>query len=164
VKKPCLGLPEKVTLLHLNLLDLIYINDLHNCSSLLSLLFADDTFLRDSDSDLENLMARVNSKFKKVVYYSRAHKLVLPPGKTKFMIFSHTNFTNCNTQIVVNIDFNNFINYSDPVLKTEIEFVNRSTIPVIKFLGVLFGLTLNFKYLISSIFSKIAKSICNQKS
>ncbi len=66
------------------LLFLIYINDLPNCSSLLSLLFA------DGDSGLENLIARVNSEFKKVVYYFRAHKLALHPGKTKFMIlFSH---------------------------------------------------------------------------
>ncbi len=40
-----------------------------------------------------------------------------------------------------------------------IEFVNRSPNPTIKFLGVLFHPTLNFKAYVSSISSKIAKSL-----
>ena len=45
------------------LLFLIYINDLPNCSSLLALLFADDTTLYLSDSNLNNLIERVNCEF-----------------------------------------------------------------------------------------------------
>ncbi len=95
------------------LLFLIYINDLPNCSSLLSLLFADDTTLLDSDSNLQILLARVNLEFKKIVYYFRAHKLALHPGKTKFMIFSHSNLSNVNTPVSIFIDFNNFNTTSD---------------------------------------------------
>jgi hypothetical protein len=89
------------------LLFLLYINDLPSCSDLLTLLFADDTTLSDSDSDLSTLFDRVNVEFKKVVYFFRAHKLALHPDKTKFMIFSHSNAVN-DTNLRINIDFNNY--------------------------------------------------------
>ena len=59
------------------LLFLIYINDLPNCSALLALLFADDTTLYLSDSNLNNLIAKVNCEFKKVVDYFRSLRLYL---------------------------------------------------------------------------------------
>ncbi len=45
------------------LLFLIYINDLLLCSKLLTLLFADDTTLTDSDCDLNTVFMRVNFEF-----------------------------------------------------------------------------------------------------
>jgi hypothetical protein len=139
------------------LLFLIYINDLPDCSSLLSFLFADDTTLLDSDHDINLLVSRVNQEFKKVVFYFRAHKLALHPQKTKFIIFSHSNFI-VNPPII-NIDFNNFNGLPDNDLVSPIEFVNLSPDPTVKFLGVLFDPTLNFKSHISLISSKIAKSL-----
>jgi hypothetical protein len=133
------------------LLFLVYINDLPQCSNLLSLLFADDTTLFDSDSNIDDLVSRVNIEFKKVVYYFRAHKLSLHPGKTKFMIFSHSNFTN-NDNISLQIDFNNYF-VPETIPKTPIEFVNLAQTPVIKFFGVLFDPTLTFKAHINSISS-----------
>jgi retron-type reverse transcriptase len=47
------------------LLFLIYINDLPNISSLLSFLFADDTTLLSSNSDLNLLIEFVNQEFQK---------------------------------------------------------------------------------------------------
>jgi hypothetical protein len=88
------------------LLFLIYNNDLSNCSKLRSFSFTDDTTLLDSDSDISKLVTRVNSEFRKVVYYFRARKLALHPNKTKFIVFSHANFN--NLPLIVNIDFNNF--------------------------------------------------------
>ncbi len=134
-----------------------YVNDLLQCSSLLSFLFADDTTLLDSDCDLNTLVSRVNLEFKKVVYYFRAHKLALHPQKTKFIIFSHSNF-NFNPPII-NIDFNNFTGLVNNNLVSPIEFVNLSPDPTVKFLGVLFDPTLNFKAHINLISSKIAKSL-----
>jgi hypothetical protein len=49
------------------LLFLIYINDKPNDSKLLSFLFADDTTLLDSDSNISALVSRVNTEFKEVV-------------------------------------------------------------------------------------------------
>jgi hypothetical protein len=92
------------------LLFLIYINDLPSCSKLLSFLFADDTTLLDNDANITTLVAHVNTEFKRVVYYFRAHKLALHPNKTKFVIFSHANFT--NTPLVINIDFNTSLDFS----------------------------------------------------
>ena len=65
------------------LLFLIYINDLPLCSELFALLFADDTTLLLSDSNIENLIKKVTVEFKKVPDYFRSHKLALHPDKTK---------------------------------------------------------------------------------
>jgi sarcosine oxidase/L-pipecolate oxidase len=48
------------------LLFLLYINDLPSYSSLLSLLFADDTALAAEGDDLDSLVQHVNDEFKKV--------------------------------------------------------------------------------------------------
>jgi hypothetical protein len=136
------------------LLFLIYINDLPLCSDR-SLLFADNTTLSDSDSNIDTLFSRFNSEFKKVVYFFRAHKLALHPNKTKFMIFSHSNAV-LNTDLRVNIDFNNFPDALDQNLIKPIELVNKSADPVIKFLGVYFDPSLSFKTHISTISSKMS--------
>ena len=70
------------------LLFLIYINDLPLCSELFALLFADDTTLLLSDTNLDNLKAKVNQEFKKVSDFFRSHKLALRPAKTKFILFT----------------------------------------------------------------------------
>ena len=57
------------------LLFLIYINDLPLCSELFALLFADDTTLLLAGSNLDELLEKVNSEFKKLVDFFRSHKL-----------------------------------------------------------------------------------------
>jgi hypothetical protein len=49
---------------------LLYINDLPNCSEFLAFLFADDTTLLLSHSDIDFLIAWVNREFRKIVYFS----------------------------------------------------------------------------------------------
>jgi hypothetical protein len=56
-------------------------------------------------------------------------------------------------------NFNNYTGVTNNDLINPIEFVNRSTNPIVKFLGVLFYPTLNFKAHISSISSKISISL-----
>ena len=69
------------------ILFLIYVNDLPEWSNLLALLFADDTTLLASDDNIDDLILHVNSEFKKIVTFFRAHKLSLHPEKTQFILF-----------------------------------------------------------------------------
>ena len=60
------------------LLFLIYINDIHKCSEIMSfILFADDTNLFLSDNDLKKLQDMVLQEFKKVVTWLKVNKLTL---------------------------------------------------------------------------------------
>ena len=61
------------------LLFIIYINDLPNCSNFLTLLFADDTTLLLSHSNIEILMQIANVEFQKIITFFRQHKLSLHP-------------------------------------------------------------------------------------
>ena len=86
------------------LLFLLYINDLPLASKLLTLLFADDTTLLFSHDDINVLIEEVNKEFKKVCEFFRTNRLVLHPDKTKFIIFSCSNF---NQDIRIVCDNNN---------------------------------------------------------
>jgi hypothetical protein len=122
------------------LLFLIYINDLPKCSNLFSLLFADDTTLSDSDSDVNTLEARFNTEFRKVTHYFRVNKLSLHLDKTKFML-------NSNNRAVLNLNVDLFINNNLPNVEVEnpsvvhkMEQINSlSKIPAMRFLGVFFA-------------------------
>jgi hypothetical protein len=69
------------------LLFIININDLPNCSELIALLFADDTTLLYSHSDINVLQFIVNQEFHKICTFFREHKLSLHPDKTKYYAF-----------------------------------------------------------------------------
>ena len=140
------------------LLFLIYVNDLPNASCLLTLLFADDTTLMFSHSDIHELISIVNTEFRKVVEFFRSHKLSLHPLKTKFMVFS-------NSQEVKNMDINLFINCNN---SNENDLANISPIsrvnptddvPSVRFLGVHFDPLLNFQHHIKTISSKLSKAL-----
>jgi Reverse transcriptase (RNA-dependent DNA polymerase) len=72
------------------LLFLIYINDLPECTELLSKLFADDTAIINEDDNLDRLLLKTNLEFQKVCRYFRMNKLSLHPDKTKFLIISNS--------------------------------------------------------------------------
>jgi hypothetical protein len=144
------------------LLFLIYINDLPQCSKLSSFLFADDTTLLSSNQSLENLVSDVNEEFRKVVYYFRAHRLVLHPDKTTFMMFT-TSYVNVN-DFNIYIDNNNYHDLYDDGLKSPIICINNLPSPKVKFLGVLIDPNLNFRSHIKSISSKIASSLFHMRA
>ena len=137
---------------------LIYINDLPLCSNFLSLLFADDTTLMLSHTDINFLMVQANLEFKKVTDFFRLNKLSLHPLKTKFIIFSNSpNAKNFDFKLYTN--FNNS-NENNPLLITPISRVkSEDDLPAIKFLGVYFDPQLNFNYHIKLISSKLAKTL-----
>ena len=141
------------------LLFLIYINDLPICSELIALLFADDTTLYLSDSNIERLIVRVNCEFKKVCDYFRFLKLSLHPDKTKFILFSNSNQARA-MDININLDFNNNGTAPDAKLISQlVRVTNESDVPAIKFLGIFIDPQLNFKFHINSIVSKTSKSL-----
>ncbi len=70
------------------LLFLIYINDLPDCITIKSLLFADDLTLLDAHTDIKILFANLNAEFKKVTDYFKRNHLSIHPLKTKYIVFT----------------------------------------------------------------------------
>jgi hypothetical protein len=69
------------------ILFLCFINDLPNCTDLLTLLFADDTAGLVSGPELRPLMQKANSELQKIAAWFRANKMAVNVSKTKFIIF-----------------------------------------------------------------------------
>ena len=118
------------------ILFLIYINDLPSVTSLFSSLFADDTKLVATHSDLVSLYDYANAEFQKVVYYFRANRLSLHPSKTKFILFSNSREA-ASIDLKIFINNNNINDISKPLIPIE-RIHSNSQIPAIKFLGVFY--------------------------
>ena len=72
------------------LLFLLYINDMASCSKYLHfLLFADDTNLLHSNSDMWKLMQIINTELQILADWFRANRLSLNISKTNFMLFGY---------------------------------------------------------------------------
>ena len=70
------------------LLFLLYVNDICNCSSILEFhLFADDTNVFLSDTNIQKLELNLNIELGKVSHWLNANKLSLNTEKTSFVIF-----------------------------------------------------------------------------
>ena len=125
---------------------LIYINDLPNCSSLLTFrIFADDTNVFASARDLKSLEQLINTELKKVKLWCDANKLLINFSKTNFMIVKSPR----KRDMAVNI---------------KIESEDRSSYLLkrkdrVKYLGVLLDDTVSFKHHISGyVASRISRS------
>jgi hypothetical protein len=141
------------------ILFLLYINDLPLCTTLLALLFADDTTLLASGSNLPELINYVNDELYKISTYFRNNKLALHPQKTQFMLISNSP-TAKNASVNLFINNNNSLESPDQNLVHPISRVlPSSATPAVKFLGVYFDTELNFKYQIHHICSKISRAL-----
>ena len=77
------------------LLFIIYVNDLPSClDKAKCVLFADDTTIYTSSSDVSVLYETLNSNLKVVSDWFRANKLSLNVNKTTYMIFKHNQQVN----------------------------------------------------------------------
>ena len=75
-----------------SILFLLYMNDIENCSKLLSfVLFADDTNIFYSNSCLEAINKVVQTEINKVTEWLNVNKLSLNITKTKFILFRSIN-------------------------------------------------------------------------
>ena len=140
------------------LLFLLYINDLPSCSNFLSLLFADDTALVIEDDNLTNLFDKANLEFHKVCKFFRLNKLSLHPDKTKYLIISNS-LTSLDSlpPVVIN---NNDVNSTNPTPCSPLTLVKSSdNFPAIKYLGVHFDPSLNFKFHIKQLKTKISRAL-----
>ena len=86
------------------ILFLCFINDLHLATILLTFLFADDTAVVDSDTDLPALISRINTELQKIANWFRANKMSVNVGKTKFILFRPR-----GQKIPVNLDDNGIL-------------------------------------------------------
>ena len=124
------------------LLFILYINDLPLSSKFLSLLFADDTTLLITHTNINELIAMANIEFRKICEFFRVNRLVLHPDKTKFILLTRSKIK----QINLNIFCDN--NNNDQNLAENISVIGQvcssDTVPAIKFLGVFFDPDLNF--------------------
>ena len=70
------------------LLFLLYVNDIHNCSSKLKfILFADDTNIAFADKNLKTLEVTVNNEIENLNDWLTSNKLTLNAKKSNYVIF-----------------------------------------------------------------------------
>ena len=123
------------------LLFLLYINDLPNVSKKLKFyLFADDTNIYCESSDLSNLIKIVNRELRSVKKWLDANKLSLNIDKTNYIIFHSSS---------VSIP-------SDAVIKIGKKHIKR--VRFVKFLGLLLDKHLSWKYHLSELSKKLART------
>ena len=124
------------------LLFLIFINDLPLTSNLATWLFADDTVLVHSDSNLENLMTKMNQEVDKIQTWLLANKLsVHYIGKSQFMLIHYIN----HLQLPENcfeLDMGGY-----PIARTN----------CYEYLGILFGDKLSWEPHISELCKKLSQ-------
>ena len=124
---------------------LIYINDLPNCSSLLTFrIFADDTNVFASARDLKTLEQLINTELKNVKIWCDANNLSINFSKTNFMIIKSPRKRDLAINIKIkNLDSTSYL----------LERKDR-----VKYLGVLLDDTVFFKHHISYVASRISRS------
>ena len=123
------------------LLFLIYINDLPNATSMLSFyLFADDTNIYFEADDLNTLTKTINKELSKVKLWLDCNKLALNIDKTSFVLFHSPRKK-----------------LPDPInIKFGRKNISRSN--YVKFLGILLDEHLTWKYHITELHKKLART------
>ena len=127
------------------LLFLIYVNDLHKATELLNtILFADDTNLFYSHTNIKILFDTMNKELNKIAEWFKANKLSLNATKTRYTFF-HSSAKN------------DYIPLKLPDLY--INNINIKREHTMKFLGIMFDENLTWKNHINLINNKISKNI-----
>ena len=127
------------------ILFLIYINDLPNCSNILSFrIFADDTNVFATARDLKTLEQLMNAELKKIKVWCDINKLSINFTKTNFMIIESSKKKNQEVNIKIeNVDgICHFLQRKDRI----------------KYLGVLIDETASFKHHISYVCTRISRN------
>jgi hypothetical protein len=145
------------------ILFLCFINDLPNCTEMLSLLFADDTACLTSGPDLKAVIDKANTELQKLSAWFRANKMAVNVNKTKYIIFKPKGkkieigpgegvlYNNNDRDVPVD---NNKIFELERVYDNNPNVHNRTY----KLLGVLLDENLNFNQHCNQVCSKLSQS------
>ncbi len=141
------------------LLFLIYINDLPSCTSLFSLLFADDTNLLAQAGSPEELFEYVNIEFNKVYNYFQKNHLSIHPSKTNYMVFSNNKHEDFS-KFTITLD-GRHPDQASPLIDKQClkQITTHSDVPAVRFLGLYIDPHLNYKYHMSIIKKKISNAL-----
>ena len=127
------------------LLFLLYVNDLHHASKVLNpIMFADDTNLFFSRSDINLLFEKMNKELTNVSNWFNANKLSLNVKKSKFSFFHKSSKKDNIPLRLPNLNINGFT-------------IERESLT--KFLGVWIDENLTWRDHIHTVENKIAKNI-----
>ena len=124
------------------LLFLLYINDLPNATKLAEcLLFADDTSIFLSHSDLSYLISTMNAELENINVWMKINELSVNTSKTNYIIFRPKQKS---------ITLNTSVLFDSKPLKR---------VNVVKFLGIFIDENLTWKFHIDHVCNKMSKSI-----
>ena len=124
------------------LLFILYVNDLQRAlKQATSLLFADDTSIYYSHSDIKQLEATLNSELQSLDIWMKSNKLSVNISKSNYLIFHPSQ---------KNLRLNLTLKYDDQILVQKRH---------VKFLGVYLDENLSWKIHINYISKKISKSV-----
>ena len=124
------------------LLFIAYMNDIFQASKYLyNILYADDTSILLSGSDLQKLVREINRELELISEWFKANKLTLNIEKTYYMVFhqSHRKFKN-NIELVIS-------------------YIKFREAKIMKYLGVIIDSKLNWIDHITYIKNEVAKGI-----
>ena len=121
------------------LLFLIFINDIHSCSNTNYIIYADDTTIYNSSSDIHHLYLDMNTTLNNINKWSQSNRLSINISKTKYMIF------------------NKSVKSMNSIIKIGNDEVYQ--VDSFKLLGVIIDNNLNYKEHINNLTKKINKSI-----
>ena len=123
------------------LIFLLYINDIENCSEIISfVMYADDTNAFYSDKNLKSLTNIMQEEMNKVTNWLNVNKLSINTTKTKYIIFKSSN-KKCDTEINIQPNHNTI-----------------QQVTHVKFLGVIIDQNLTWKNHINSALKYIIKA------
>ena len=107
------------------LLFLIFINDLPSSIDFFTLLFADDTTLQLSGSNLSDLYAKANIELSKAQKWFEANRLTLNVKKTKYILFRTTSMTVEFANFSLQLDGKNVDRIGHKCKETSFKFVGH---------------------------------------
>ena len=142
------------------ILFLCYVNDFWKCTTLFSVLFADDTTCLAKGKNIVELITFVNEELKKIANWFRCNKMAVNTAKTKYIVFRTRGKVINNAECNLLFNSNEIGQPEDPALIFPIERIyNEGVTKNFKLLGVLFDEYLSFDDHITGLCKKISKSL-----